>query len=426
MRTPGTTGTTETRAAFEIVIAGGGFAGVRLARLLMRNGPRRAADGRPVRVTLVDRHDYLTYTPLLYDVAGGSVDPRNAATPLRDLLWDEGITLRQAEITGVDRERRVLRTGAGDVPYSRLVFALGAASTLPLVDRDGTAGLLSRAVPFMTLDDANAIRLRVTRQCTAVATAAAPTPGDLTFTVIGGGPKGVELIFDLADLLIRQLVPEYALPPERLRLLLVHDRDRLMSELSPGFDTAARAAMARRGVRLLEGVRVVGANDRRLLTADGRAIETQTVVWAAGIAPHPLVRELGVPLVDGGIAVDDHLRLPGDAAVYVAGDCARTDDGEGGRVPASASLAQQHGKFLARALAAELRDEPLPVFRRVDRGNIVTFGGDDGYAEIGSGPAALRFRGPAAAAARAALDLSEVPGLDQKRGTLRDLIASRQ
>ena len=415
----------ETRAAFEIVIAGGGFAGVRLARLLMRNGPRHASDGRPVRVTLVDRNDYLTYTPLLYDVAGGSVDPRNAATPLRDLLWDEGVVLRQAEITGIDRERQMLRTSDGGVFYSRLVFALGAASTLPLVDRDGSAGLLRRAVPFMTLNDANAIRLRVTRQCTAAATASAPTPGDLTFTVIGGGPKGVELIFDLADLLERRLVPEYALPAERVRLLLVHDRDHLMSELSPGFDTAARAAMARRGIRLLEGTRIVGANDRRLLTADGRAIETQTVIWAAGIAPHPLVRELGVPLVDGGIPVDEHLRLPGDAAVYVVGDCARTDDGQGGRVPASAALAQQHGRFLARALAAELRDELLPAFRYVNRGNIVSFGGDDGYAEIGSGANALRFRGPAAAAARAALDLTEVPGLDQKRGALRDLLASR-
>lgn len=409
--------------AFEIVIAGGGFAGLRLAQRLMRVGPRHTADGRPVRVTLVARHDFFTYTPLLYEVAAGGVDPRHAAPALRDLLWDDTITVRQAEITEVDLGRRVLVTNGGDLPYDRLVFALGAASTLPLADRDGSAGLADRAVPFMTLDDANAIRVRLTRQCMTVATAA-PTPGDLTFTVIGGGPKGVELAFDLADMLERRLLPEFALPRDRYRLVLVHDRDQMMSELSPGFDAAARAAMVRRGIRLIEGVRVVGANDRRLLTADGRAIETQTVIWAAGIAPHPLTRALGVPLVQGGVPVNDHLQLSDSPEVYVAGDNAYTDDGQGGRVPASASVAQQHGRFLARALAADVRSEPLPTFHHVERGNIVTFGGNDGYAEIGGGPAALRFRGPAAAAARAALDLTELPGLDQKRGTLRDLVAS--
>ncbi len=117
------------RPASHIVIAGGGFAGLRLARLLARNGPRRDAAGRPVRVTLLDQQRAFTYTPLLYEVAARKIATEHAMTPYRDLLWDSSVTVRQTTITGFDLERRVVQTEGDEIPYDRLVLAVGVAAT---------------------------------------------------------------------------------------------------------------------------------------------------------------------------------------------------------------------------------------------------------------------------------------------------------
>lgn len=405
-------------SAFEVVIAGGGFAGLRIARALARDGTRRTADGRTIRVTLIDRNNFFTYTPLLYNVAAGSVEARNAATPFRNLLWDRFVTTQQTEITGVDIAGRKLITSTGNVPYHRLVLAPGSVASMPSASGAAT-GLDMHANPFMTLPDAVAIRERLRRHCLRLVGQPA-TPGDLTVVIVGGGPKGVELTFDFADFFERKLLPEYGLPRERLRLVLLSGETRLMHEFDPGFDANARAAMGRRGIRLLTGKRVIGATRDRVLIEGGQTIAAQTVIWAAGTAPHPLLRDLGVPLIDRAVPVTDTLQLPGYPDVYIAGDCARTDDGHGNRVPATASLAQQHGRFLTRALAADLAGERLPRFQHVDRGNLVRFGNDDGYAELGAGRTAIRFRGPAASAFRTVFDVLEVPGLAQKRGALGD------
>ncbi len=400
-----------------LLIAGGGFAGVRLARLLARNGPRRDAAGRPVRVTLLDRNRAFTYTPLLYEVASGSVAPEHATTPYADILWDGVVAVRQAEITGFDLEKRVVLTDAGEIAYDRLVLALGAASTLPR-GANGN-GLAASALPFMNLADAVAIRRTLTARFRAAKTGR--KPGDLTVVIAGGGAKGVELAFDLADFVARRLAPQFSLPTEDVRLVVVNGEQRLMTELLPAFDTAARAAMQARGIRLIQQRFVVGADDGRVLLDDGRHIAARTLIWTAGITAHPLLRALGVPLIENGVAVNGALQLPHDPEVFVAGDCVRQDDGYGNRIPATASLAQQHGRFLARAVAADLAGGPLPTFAYVPRGAIIKLGARNAVAQIGAGPDAPRFTGRAASDLRSAFDLAQVPGIRQRLGALRDL-----
>lgn len=399
-----------------LVIAGGGFAGLRLARLLARNGPRTDAAGRPVRITLIDRQRAFTYTPLLYEVAAGKVAPEHATTPYRDLLWDRSVAVRQTTITGFDLERGAVITEQGEMPYDRLILAIGAASTLPRGSNGN--GLTAHALPFMNLPDAEAIRARLTDRFRA----AAQTAAGVTIAVAGGGAKGVELIFDLADFAERRLAPAYGIPRERVRLVLVNGEKRLMADLPPHFDRAAREAMRARGIRLIQQQFVVGADDRHVRLDDGRTIAARTLIWTAGIAAHPLVRALGLPLADGALRVTESLQLPGFPAVYVAGDCVWMDDGAGKRLAATASLAQQHGRFLARALAADLAGTPLPAFRYAPRGQIIKLGDGDAIAQAGGGPHAPHFTGRAAHALRGGLDLFEVPGVAQKRGALRDFL----
>lgn len=405
--------------AIHVVIAGGGFAGVRLARLLARNGPRMDATGRCIRVTLIDRQEAFTYTPLLYEVAAGKVAPDHATTPYRDLLWDRSVAVCRAEIIGFDLEQHTVHTQNGEIPYDRLVLALGAASTLPRDSDD--SGLAARALPFMNLADAEAIRARLTARFRA----ASAGREDITIVVAGGGAKGVELIFDLADLAERRLAPAFGISPEQVRLVLVDGDGRLMADLSPAFDCAARAAMQARGIRIIQGHFVVGADEARVRLDDGRTIAARTLIWTAGITTHPLIRALGLPLIDGALRVNAHLQLPDHPAVYAAGDCVWMDDGTGTRLPATASLAQQHGRFLAHALAADLAGLPIPAFRHAPRGQIIKLGDGNAIAQLGSGPHAPHFTGRAAHAFRSGFDLLEVPGIAQKRGTLRDFLRRR-
>ncbi|MHB8646354.1 MAG: NAD(P)/FAD-dependent oxidoreductase [Thermomicrobiales bacterium] len=398
-----------------LVIAGGGFAGVRLARQLARNGPRRDAAGRPVRITLLDRQRAFTYTPLLYEVAAGKIAPDHALTPYRELLWDQSVAVRQTNITGFDLERRVVHSEGGEIPYDRLVLAIGAASTLPR-GSDGS-GLATHALPFMNVPDAEAIRARLIARFRAAAHASEA----VTIVVAGGGAKGVELIFDLADCAER-LASRYGVPHDQVRLVLVNGDTRLMVDLPPHFDRAARAAMRERGIRLIEQRFVVGADAERIRLDDGRAIAARLLVWTAGITAHPLIRALGLPLVDGAPRVSTHLRLPQYPEVFAAGDCVWMEDERGERLPATASLAQQHGRFLAHALAADLAGAPLPTFRYAPRGQIIKLGDGDAIAQIGGGPHAPHITGRIAHALRGGLDLAEVPGIAQKRAALRDLL----
>jgi len=403
------------QSALHIIIAGGGFAGLRLARLLARNGPRRDATGRPVRVTLLDRQHAFTYTPLLYEVAAGLIAPEHAMTPYRALLWDQSIAVRQATITGFDLERRVVCVEDGEMPYDRLVLAVGAASTLPR-GSDGS-GLAAHALPFMGLPDAEAIRKRLIARFRAAARAS----DGVTVVVAGGGAKGVELIFDLADY-AEHLAPRCGIPRDQARLVLVNGDARLMADLPPHFDHAARVAMRERGIRLIRERFVVGADDEHVRLDDGRTIAARTLIWTAGITAHPLIRALGLPLAEGALRVTESLQLPDYPDVYAAGDCVWMSR-SGRRLPATANLAQQHGRFLARALAADLAGAPIPAFRYAPRGQIIKLGDGNAIAQLGGGPHAPHFTGRAAHALRAGLDLFEVPGIAQKRGALRDLLA---
>ncbi len=292
---------------------------------------------------------------------------------------------------------------------------IGSSSSLPR--GSNASGLATHALPFMDLADANTIRTRLAARFRLAKQRR--LPGDLTVTIAGGGAKGVELVFDLADFCTRRLAPQYGLPADAIRLALVDGEERLMRELHPDFDRAARATMHERGIRLLQPLFVTGAEDDTVRLSDGRFIRARTLIWTAGITAHPLLRALGVPLRDNGVVVNGSLQLPDHPEVYVAGDCVRQDDGHGNRAPATASLAQQHGRFLARALAADLMGAPLPTFTYQPRGTIIKLDSGNAVAQIG-GPDAPRFTGRAASALRSAFDLVEIPGIGQRLGVLRD------
>ena len=322
-----------------VVVVGAGFGGLAAAKAL--------ADA-PVEVTVVDQRNHHTFQPLLYQVATAGLGIDDICYATRGIFQrQDNARAVQARVTGVDFDRRLVVTDEGtDLPYDHLVLALGAVTA-----DFGVPGVTEHAFGLKSAAEAIEIRTHVLRRFEAAdrlgrATDRTAGPGGpralaaaTTIVLVGGGPTGVEMAGGFAELIdgpLRKDFPE--LDMDRARVLLVEASDRLLGTFAPHLGDHARRRLEARGVevRLSTVVEAVEADAVRF--ADGSSVPTDTVVWAAGVAAHPLGRALGLPAGRGGrIEVDDHLRLPDRPEVHVIGDLALPpEDAFDGPVPQAA------------------------------------------------------------------------------------------
>ena len=366
-----------------VVILGGGFAGLDAARTL--------ADA-PVRITLVDRHNYHLFQPLLYQVATAALSPGDVASPIRWILRRQSnVKVLLADVRGIDVERRCVQLDGGahegepsaspsTLDYDYLIVATGATHAY-----FGHPEWASRAPGLKTLDDALEIRRQV-----LLAFEAAEREADeaaqrrlLTFVIVGGGPTGVELAGALAEIARESLRRDFrAIHPETARVVLVEGGPHLLSAFPEALRTAAMDSLHRLGVDVRTGS-VVTAVDADGVTAGGVRIEAQTVLWAAGVAASPVAAALGVPLDRAGrVQAESTLQVPGLPRVFVAGDiCALQQDGAW--LPGVAQVAKQGGAHAAKNVARAIRGESLVPFRYADSGNMATSGRGSAIADIG-------------------------------------------
>jgi NADH dehydrogenase len=355
-----------------VLIVGGGFGGLYAAKAL-----RRA----PVEVTLVDRANHHLFQPLLYQVAAGILAESEIAPPLRGVLRRQAnARVLLAEVTGFDleaREAHALSPGGEPVTlaYDSLIVAAGASHSY--FGRDEWAPV---APGLKTLGDAREVRSRILRAFELAELA--EDPGEraawLRFAVVGGGPTGIELAGQIAELARGVLRDDYRrIDTATAAISLLEAGPELLqgwpAELSEraGLDLGALGVDVRTRRRAIgvdaEGVDVVDA-------AGGRyRVPARTVLWAAGVAPSPLARALGAPLDRAGRAiVRADLTLPGHPEVFAVGDMAALDG-----VPGIAPAAMQQGRHAARAIRRRLagRDDARP-FRYVDRGTLAVIGRD--------------------------------------------------
>jgi NADH dehydrogenase len=352
-----------------VVIVGGGFAGLAAARALGR--------ARDVEVVLVDRRNHHLFQPLLYQVAMAGLSPAEIAAPIRSLLRDQAnTTVRQEEVVGVSLERRVVRTAANgreaELGYDKLVVACGAGHAY--FGRDEWA---ASAPGLKSLEEATEIRARV---LTAYERAELePDPARrralLTFVVVGGGPTGVELAGALGEMSRFTLARDFrSIDPTLARVILVEAGPRIL----PSF----AEELARRAMRDLEtlGVQVWTSSPVTDVDAAGvqvgtERIATHTTLWAAGVQASPLGRALGAPLDRvGRVEVAADLSLRGHPEVFVIGDLAHVVGEDGRTLPGLAPVAMQQGRFVARAIFADLAGRPRGSFRYRDRGQMATIG----------------------------------------------------
>jgi NADH dehydrogenase len=356
-----------------VVIVGGGFGGLDAARALR---------DAPVRVTLVDRHNYHLFQPLLYQVATAALSPGDIASPIRWILRRQAnVKVLLADVREIDVEsRRVRLDREGVISFDYLILAAGATHAY-----FGHPEWSRYAPGLKTLDDALEIRRQV-----LVAFEAAEREVDpgrqrelLTFVIVGGGPTGVELAGALGEIARQTLRKDFrAINPQSARIVLVEGAPRLLGAFAEPLAQAAHRSLETLGVEVHTNAVVTGVDQRGVQIGE-RRIDAVTVLWAAGVAASPLARLLGVNLDRAGrIPAEPTLGVPGRPGIFVAGDiCALKQDGQW--LPGVAQVAKQQGAHAAANVRRAIRHEPLQPFRYRDYGNMATIGRGSAIAEIG-------------------------------------------
>jgi NADH dehydrogenase len=352
-----------------VVIVGAGFGGLAAAQRLA---------GKPVDVTIVDRHNHHVFQPLLYQVATAALSPADIAGPIRSIFAKaRNVRVILDEVTGVDAGARQVRlTRAGALDYDWLILATGARHSY-----FGHGDWAPFAGGLKSIEDALAIRRRILLALEQAETEANPERRRalLTFVVIGAGPTGVEMAGATAELARRSVSHDFrSITPACSRVILVEAGPRVLPGFPPDLSGAAQQSLAELGVELRvdSPVKDIGAG---YVQFGDTLIFAQTVVWAAGVQASPAAEWLSVERdASGRVFVDDDLRVPGYERIFAIGDTANAPSRDGDALPAIAPVAKQQGRFVADVILGRRPGK----FRYRNYGNLATIGRSRAVAEI--------------------------------------------
>jgi NADH dehydrogenase len=367
-----------------VAIIGAGFGGLNAARALAR---------ARVRLTLIDRRNYHTFQPLLYQVATAGLSPGEIAAPIRSIFRsDKNVEVLMAEVTGFDLERRVVQTPDAEIPYDYLILAAGASHSY-----FGHDEWEPFAPGLKTIEDALEIRRRVLlafelaeRQ---VATGESANP--LNFVVVGAGPTGVELAGTLAEICRHALAHEFrSIDPTMAHILLLEAGPRVLPAYAEDLSRSAQLQLQRLGVQVRTSTLVTKLEAGLVQFGDTR-LPAAVILWAAGVAASDLGKKLGAPVDRAGrVQVQPDLSIPGHPEVFVIGDLAALKDARGKMLPGVAPVAIQQGQFVAKVIRKEMeyrrskrRSKDVhvarPEFHYWDKGSLATIGRAAAIAEFG-------------------------------------------
>jgi NADH:quinone reductase (non-electrogenic) len=370
-----------------VVIVGAGFGGLKAA-LALRDAP--------VRLTVVDRHNYHEFQPLLYQVATADLSPADISEPIRSILRRQRNTeVLMVEVTGIDAERRVVLARdetngrTHELPYDYLIIATGAGSSY-----FGHDEWAQYAPGLKWLPDATAVRRKILLafEAAELETDPARQRALLTFILVGGGPTGVEMAGAIADLAHRALAHEFKrINPASARILLVEATPSILSAFPASLVQKAQRELERVGVEVCTNAAVQQVDADGVVVA-GEHIAAQTVIWAAGVTASPAGKWLGAPTDRAGrVLVHADVSVPGHPQIFVIGDAAHLEE-NGRLLPGVAPVAMQEGTYVGRLIRDRLRGELTPPFHYHDKGNLATIGRLFAIADFGR----LRVSGPLA------------------------------
>lgn len=361
---------------------GAGFGGLNAARTLAK---------APVQITVIDRKNFHTFQPLLYQVATAGLSPGEIAAPIRSILRShKNIEVLMGDVVGFDLEKRIVETGETEVPYDYLIVAAGAGHSY-----FGHDEWEAFAPGLKTIEDALEIRRRVLLAFELAERQAASGEGKsaLNFVVVGGGPTGVELAGTLAEISRYALAHDFrSIDPARTHILLIEGGPRVLPAYAEDLSRSAEEQLNHLGVEVRTST-VVTQVEAGAVHVGGTTIPATVVLWAAGVAASPLGKKL-TSAVDraGRVPVLADLTLPSHSEVFVIGDLAAAKDEQGKLLPGVAPVAIQQGKYVAKTIEREVGSQTRqtraardsrPPFHYWDKGSLATIGRAAAVAQFG-------------------------------------------
>jgi NADH:quinone reductase (non-electrogenic) len=349
-----------------VLVLGGGFAGIGAAQKLKKSN---------AEVVVVDKNDYHTFQPLLYQVATGLLEQPAVGHPIRDLFHDQdNARIHQDRVTSVDFDaREVTFDELEPTTYDYLVFALGAE-----VNFFGVEGATEHAFPLYTLPDAVRLKNQVLRSWEeADRRPELVEDGALNVVVVGGGPTGVETAGAMAELYNGVFKKDYPdVPRDQAKIILVEAGPELFPMFKDDIREYTEKALAKRGVEVMTGEVVESITPQRITLKSGTELRAHTLVWGAGLQGNELVRSLGLELEKGNrIGVDGELRIPSHPEVYAVGDVAAITDHKTSQVlPQLGSVALQSGEHAGKTIADRLAGKETKPFKYHDKGTMAAIG----------------------------------------------------
>ena len=376
-------GSLEARSTKHVVIIGGGFAGIAVARGLANKN---------VRVTIIDKHNFHTFLPLLYQVATAMLEPAEVAYPIRTIFAKaKNIGFRHARVREVDHARNVVvLENETEIPYDHLVVATGATAAFFAIP-----GASQYAMPLYSLADARHLRNRLLSALEEADASADADPISLNFVIVGGGPTGVETSGALSEL-IKTVIRRDGLriDPDRVRVMLVDLAPRLLTPFPEKASAYAKAELEKMGVEVEFGRSVVEVEERAIRFADGERLKVAAVIWAAGVtASGTMTHDVQASPGPGGrLRVMPDLRLVESSNVWAVGDAAAVPLGADQLCPQLAPVAMQSGRHCAKQILRVLNNEPTQEFKYRNKGIMATIGR---HAAIAKLPGGTVFKGTA-------------------------------
>ncbi|GAA0480446.1 FAD-dependent oxidoreductase [Parasphingorhabdus litoris] len=358
-----------------IVVVGAGFGGLACVAKLKN---------LPVRITLIDRHNYHLFQPLLYQIATAALSPADVATPIRGLFRNDGnVRVLLGEVSSVDSKAKTLTYGQNSLSYDHLVLATGASHSY--FGKDEWAPY---APGLKTIEDGVSVRGHVLRAFERAESSSDPERVKrlLTFVVVGAGPTGVELAGAIAELAHHGLKDEFSrIDPAEAEIILVQSGDRVLPAFPEDLSEHAADSLRNLGVDIRLKSRVTDIAADRVKIGDGMEIATETVLWAAGVIASPAGKWLNADTDRAGrVAVDDYLRVAGHENVFAIGDTAGSNAWDGNPVPGLAPAAKQAGVYVADYIQKQLVDDKqVAPFQYKHQGSLATIGRKSAVADFG-------------------------------------------
>jgi NADH dehydrogenase len=384
----------------KVVILGGGFGGLAAARALYKSA----------EVTVVDRHNFQTFLPLLYQVSTAGLAADHVAYPIRGALRKTDIKFRMGSPISVDHKNNEVKLDSSEVlKFDHLIVALGSVSA-----DFGIPGVNEYALGMKTVHEALTIRAEIMRRFEDLCRFEDDTK--LSISVIGGGPTGVEMAGAIAELIRGPLKSDQAEAAANIQVSLIEAGPRLLPPFAPSLSERTKKDLEKLGVKVLLNAAVKAIEHRKIVLKDDSVLNSEITIWAAGVKGSDAMAQLSLPTNGNRVAVEPTMQVKNYPNIWALGDIAGALGKDGRPLPMVAPVAIQQGKFIAKQIARLTANKPLTDFKYLDKGSMATIGRNKAIVQVRG----LKIAGPIAWLIWLWLHLFYLLGGRNKIGTMAD------